>query len=152
MNQDTSKIIIIIRKHLVELNVIDDSIICNNSMLINGENFNGMGTSFSGFHDWIHENEDIDKSQKILGVELFPFDDNIKEKLTPKGVSSFSQGAILINFTSSASELKGFSGGEQAFGFHQYFQSTYGTIAIVLDVDDFNEKEFQNLYRSVRKI
>lgn len=105
------------------------------------------GNGFEGFHDWIHDDADLLKSEYLLGIEVFPSDERVETVLrfTGEAGADDGQSSYRIDFLKGAAQ--GYSGGEQAFWHHQYFLSDAGRVAILVDTASVNEMEREDLLK-----
>ena len=113
-------------------------------LIIDEKTFFPLESAFSGFHDWLRQRSEIDGSDRIVGVALFPFDDRLSDELLQKNECRSGQGkSVEIIFRSVDGEVT--SGSEQSFGYHQYFRSESGYLAVVLDMEALSESERHSL-------
>lgn len=110
-------------------------------VLLDGDTFEGLDTGFSGFHDWLHADADPEKSNEVVGVEIFPFKTELCAEFYLGSTNHPAcEAGVTIIFEKDQSDFH--SGGEQSFAYHQYFKSGNGRIAVALDLCDLSVIEF----------
>ena len=102
-------------------------------ILLGDERFQLIGNGFGGFHDWLYDPSDKEGVAKIVGVELFPHEDEVLDRVREFGAATELASCSIIFGDFSIENAS--SGGEQSFLVHQYLAGSRGSFGVLLDIE-----------------